>query len=258
MVISILYYIMVSIVAVVFFFIALLIWILTVGFDRRLVLQHKFTSMWSSLYLMLMPSWRIKVLGREKCDPKKTYVIVSNHQSQLDILVSFRLGRHFKFVSKAEVFRIPFIGWNMSLNRYISIKRGKSGSIKRMFEDCEKNLQHGNSVFMFPEGTRSRTGVPRAFKGGAFALAKRAQVPVLIVVINGTTDALPKSSIFFGGVHHISLEVIGEMSYEEIAELDSDEIAEMARLRIVEALPAIKPVESVDSDEAHDPQAGEG
>lgn len=238
-IISLLYYIVVFTSAVLFFIIALGIWMLTVAFDRRLTLLHSFTTLWASTYLLLMPSWRVEVVGRKKCDPRKTYVIVSNHQSQLDILVSFRLRRHFKFVSKAEVFRMPFIGWNMSLNRYIRLQRGKSGSIKRMFEDCESNLNMGNSVFMFPEGTRSRTGVPRSFKGGAFALAKRAQVPILLVVINGTKDALPKSSIFFSGRHEIRIEVLGEIPYADIADMDSDGIAEMARQRILEALPPV-------------------
>ena len=67
--------------------------------------------------------------------------MVANHLSLLDILVLFRLFRHFKWVSKIENFRIPCIGWNMSLNRYIKLRRGDRESIVQMMEACEKTLR---------------------------------------------------------------------------------------------------------------------
>src|SRR4030095_8313921 len=61
--------------------------------------------------------------------PAWTYVMVANHQSLLDILVLFRLFVHFKWVAKVELFKIPCIGWNMSLNRYVRLRRGDPESI---------------------------------------------------------------------------------------------------------------------------------
>ena len=69
--------------------------------------------------------------------------MVANHQSLLDILVLFRLFAHFKWVSKIENFRVPLIGWNMSLNRYIQLKRGDKASILQMFEHCRRTLARG-------------------------------------------------------------------------------------------------------------------
>jgi len=100
-------------------------------------------------------------------------MIVSNHQSQLDTLVAFGLFFPFKWISKAEVFRLPFIGWNMTLNRYIKLKRGDRKSIQKMMTECEKMISKGNSLYFFPEGTRSKTGIIKPFKPGAFILAKR-------------------------------------------------------------------------------------
>ena len=77
-------------------------------------LLHRFTCFWASLYTWCNPVWRVRVEGREKIRPDATYVMVANHQSFLDILVLFRLFRHFKWVSKIEKFRVPCIGWNMS------------------------------------------------------------------------------------------------------------------------------------------------
>src|SRR5882762_11925636 len=108
--------------------IAVVIWAATVLFDRRLVVLHRFTCFWASLYSWLNPAWRVHTEGREKIRPGATYVMVANHQSFLDILVLFRLFVHFKWVSKIEMFRIPLIGWNMALNRYVRLRRGDATS----------------------------------------------------------------------------------------------------------------------------------
>ena len=188
-----------------------------------------FTSFWASLYVWMVPAWKVSITGREKIDPKKTYVIVSNHQSLLDILVSFGLFYPFKWVSKTEIFRIPFIGWNMSLNGYIRIKRGDKKSIRKVIRDCEKAIAKGSSVFFFPEGTRSKTGQLGSFKLGAFILANKMKVPILAIAINGTKDALPKYSMNFHGSHNIHLRVIDEIPYNAFADLGLDEVAKMVR-----------------------------
>ena len=150
--ISICFIIFIAVSSVFFFVIAFLIWVFTVRLDRRLAALHMFTSFWASLYLWLMPAWTVSCKGREKITRGRTYIIVSNHQSQLDILVAFRLFFLFKWVSKAEVFRLPFIGWNMLLNRYIKLERGKKESIRKMMVACEKTIANGNSVFFSPKG----------------------------------------------------------------------------------------------------------
>ena len=100
--------------SIVFFAVALLIWLVTVLFDRRLAVLHMFTCFWGCVYLWIMPAWSVTVTGREKIDPAKIYVIVSNHQSLLDILVAFRLFAHFKWVSKRKFskFRLSVGTWS--------------------------------------------------------------------------------------------------------------------------------------------------
>ena len=112
--------------------VAFAIWALSAPFDRRKRLLHQFTCFWASLYSWLNPAWRVHVEGREKIRRGVAYVMVANHQSLLDILVLFRLFVHFKWVSKIENFRVPFIGWNMSLNRYIKLRRGDKSSVVAM------------------------------------------------------------------------------------------------------------------------------
>ena len=196
-VIGICYVCFIAVTSVFMFIIALLIRIFTGFFDKKLIILHLFTSFWASLYLWCMPAWSLKVYGREKMDRKKRYIIVANHQSQLDILVAFSLFFPFKWVSKSEVFRLPFIGWNMKLNRYIALKRGEKNSIRQMMKDC--------------------------------TMAKKMKVPILPVVIQGTREALPKHTLSFTGRHKITLKVLDEIPYERIKHMNLEDIAEMVR-----------------------------
>ncbi len=171
---------------------------------------------------------------QEKNQKKAAYVVVSNHQSLLDILVVYRLFFHFKWISKAEIFRIPLIGWNMRLNRYIELRRGRRESIRRMFADAEKALAQGSSVFFFPEGTRSETGLLGSFHSGAFILAHKMKIPILPIVIKGTQTALPKNSLNFHGKYLMNIKVLDEFPYEAFAGLSIEETTEMVRNKIAE------------------------
>jgi len=208
--------------SVAMFPVVLLCWALTLPFDRRKVILHRLTCFWASLYTWLNPAWPVKVVGREKIDRNETYVMVANHQSLLDIFVLFRLFRHFKWVSKVENFRIPFIGWNMYLNGYIQLKRGDRSSVTVMLRTCRENLAAGNSIMMFPEGTRSLTGKLRGFKPGAFDLAKDAKRPLLPIVVHGTASALPKRGVILQGRHRILIEVLDPIAYPDFAEEEAE------------------------------------
>ncbi|HEY8155116.1 MAG TPA: lysophospholipid acyltransferase family protein [Myxococcota bacterium] len=209
--------------------IAFAIWLVTAPFDPRLRWLHQFTCFWGSLYTWFNPAWPVELHGREKIRPDVTYVMVANHQSLLDILVLFRVFAHFKWVSKVENFRIPFIGWNMSLNRYIQLKRGDRASVIRMMQECRKCLSGGNSIMMFPEGTRSPDGRLRAFKTGAFELAKAARTPILPIILDGTANALPKRGFVLQGRHPIRITILDEVRPESFAEESVDELT--ARMR---------------------------
>jgi 1-acyl-sn-glycerol-3-phosphate acyltransferase len=152
--------------------------------------------------------------------------------------VAFRLFFPFKWVSKIEVFRLPFIGWNMSLNRYIPLKRGDKESIARMLTRCEAALAQGSSIYMFPEGTRSTGTRLRPFKPGAFLLAHKLKRPILTVAINGTRKALPKNSLNFHGRQELSIEVLGEIPYAEFKDMSVEETAAMVRAKIAEHVAA--------------------
>lgn len=227
--VSVLFLLFIALTSLFLFGCAFIIWCLTKPFDKRLVILHRFTSFWATLYLWTMPAWSVEATGREKIRKDATYMVVSNHQSQLDILVAFSLFFHFKWVSKAEVFTLPLIGWNMALNEYIQIKRGERQSVENMMRKCEAAIARGNSVYFFPEGTRSRDGRLKPFKPGAFILAKKMKIPILPIAINGSKNALPKNSINFHGRHRMRIKVLDEIPYARFAEMSVEETAELVR-----------------------------
>jgi 1-acyl-sn-glycerol-3-phosphate acyltransferase len=200
-----------------FFPAALAIWLFTVLFDRKLRLLHKFTSFWGVFYIWVNPFWRISISGKEKIQPNTTYVMVSNHQSLADILAVYRIYAHFKWVAKRELFRIPILGWTLKLNNYIPVDRANRSSHLRMMKQCEDNLAQGNSLMIFPEGTRSKDGEIQAFKEGAFKLAAAAKVPILPILLNGTREALPHKGIMFTKVQKMTIKILDPIPYEAFA-----------------------------------------
>jgi 1-acyl-sn-glycerol-3-phosphate acyltransferase len=208
-----------------FFAIALPLWLVTLPFDRNGRILHNFTCLWGGQYVFMNPMWRLHVEGRENVDRKKAYVLCSSHQSSGDVPVLFGLFLPFKFVSKAINFKAPFLGWNMTLNRYIPLVRGDKSSVTKMMATCRSWLDRGVSVLMFPEGTRSKTGDLLPFKPGAFTLAKEANVPVVPIVICGTIDAVPPNAVLsHKGIVHVHVRVcepVESTSCADAAELQA-------------------------------------
>ena len=146
----------------------------------------------------LNPLWRFRCTGTMPSDPRHPYVVVSNHESFVDILLISHLPWEMKWLSKAELFRIPVLGWLLMLAGDIPIKRGFGPSAIEAIARCRAALTNHVSVMIFPEGTRSTTDDLLPFKDGAFRLAIDAGVPILPLVVHGTSSALPKHDWRFG------------------------------------------------------------
>ena len=192
---TLVYWIFVVLTMPIFFVVALATFLLTAPFDRRRVVLHLFSCFWASFYVYANPLWRARVVGREKLPWRGGAVIVANHLSLVDILVLYGLYRPFKWVSKAELFKVPIVGWNMSINDYVPLRRGQRESIRSMMDHCRRHLARGSPVLIFPEGTRSANGVLQSFKDGAFKLALDTGAPVIPVALCGTFDTLPKHGL---------------------------------------------------------------
>lgn len=210
--------------------IAALIWLITFPFDRRGWVLHKFTCFWANMFTWPNPHWNVTIENIEKAKPRNVArIIVSNHLSMVDIPVLFRTWLHFKWVSKSENFKIPFVGWNMRLNRHIELDRGSNKSNARMMRACEATLASGSSVFIFPEGTRSANGRVSGFKRGAFELAKRTGAPILPIVIDGSAQALPKKGVVLRGFHRIKVRLLDPIEPESFAEESVEALTDRVR-----------------------------
>jgi 1-acyl-sn-glycerol-3-phosphate acyltransferase len=230
--------------SILLFPISALLWLLTVKLDRRRWILHRFTSFWASLYTWFNPAWRVRVVGRERLYEAGPCVIVANHRSLVDILVLFRLQSHFRWVSKLENFRVPFVGWNMTLCDYIPLLRGDGGSIRAMMLHCNRALSGGNSILMFPEGTRSSNARMRSWKPGAFQIAKNNGVPIQPIALRGTAEALPNRGFILQGRHDISIEILDPIPAEEVAKHSSDDMKDHVRAILVDALKEKESAES--------------
>ena len=226
---SLLFWAFIVVTSIILFPIALIIFLVTYPFDRRRRVLHQFTCFWGSLYTWVNPLWKVHVTGREHIRKDVTYVMVANHLSLLDILVSFRLFAHFKWVSKKENFSVPAIGWNMRMNGYIPLVRGDRESAAQMMRECRETLDRGSSIMMFPEGTRSKDGRLKQFRPGAFELAIDCDVPVLPILITGTSDALPKHGFVLQGKHEIGIHVQPEIPPSQFRGLTPIELADQTQ-----------------------------
>jgi 1-acyl-sn-glycerol-3-phosphate acyltransferase len=217
-----------------FFAPAVIIWALTAPFGKRRVLLHLYSCFWASFYIYMNPIWKVRVTGRHRLPWRDSVVIVTNHASLIDILVLFALYRPYKWVSKESNFKLPFIGWNMRLNRYVPLRRGNRESVIGMMEMCRDYLNTGSSVLIFPEGTRSKTGELQAFKDGAFTLAMEAGRPVVPIAVSGTARSLPKHGLILRDAMDARVEVL-----EPLSPSDFDDVAALrdaAHAAIGEAL----------------------
>lgn len=243
------YWVFVVLTMPVFFLVALALFLVTWPFDRRRVALQLWSCFWASFYVYANPLWRSRIVGRERLPWRGAAVIVANHLSLVDILVLYGLYRPFKWVSKAEVFKVPAVGWNMVLNDYVRLTRGDRDSIKAMMAHCRKHLAQGSPLLIFPEGTRSRDGRLQAFKDGAFKLAREANVPVIPVALQGTHETLPKHGLVLRrrmDARVQVLEPIDPAGFASVAELRDAARAAIARA-IGQEDPAPAPVPAAQS-----------
>ena len=186
-----------TVLTIMLFFAMAFFTIILYPFDRKREIAHAQCFWWAGALTTLNPYWSVRVSGLENIDKHKTYVIVANHQSLADIIIMYKTKMQFKWVAKASLFKVPFVGWSMYLAKHIQLSRGKFSSIKHVYRESAKWLRSGVSVLFFPEGTRSTTDRMNEFQNGAFKLAIKEGVPVLPISIKGTRDAISKGSWIF-------------------------------------------------------------
>ncbi|MBP1642494.1 MAG: 1-acyl-sn-glycerol-3-phosphate acyltransferase [Acidobacteria bacterium] len=136
---------------------------------------------------------RVVVDGREHMQRGRSYVIMTNHQGDYDILALYGdLRRQFRWVMKAELRKVPFLGWGCAAIGHVFVDRSNSRAAIASLEAAKPRLTGGVSVLFFPEGTRSTDGRLLPFKKGGFVMARQLGFPILPLSISGSARILPK------------------------------------------------------------------
>jgi 1-acyl-sn-glycerol-3-phosphate acyltransferase len=182
----------------------------------------------------LNPLWKFGYTGSIPADPRRPFVVVSNHESFADILLISHLPWEMKWLSKVELFRIPVLGWLLHLAGDVPVKRGFGPSAVEAMAQCREVLSRRVSVMIFPEGTRSPTAELLPFKDGAFRLAIDAGVPILPLAVHGTRSALPKHDWRFGRSTAV-VEVLPPVETTGLTGADIPVLKEKVRSTIVAA-----------------------
>lgn len=128
-------------------------------------------------------------------DGTQPAIFVGNHTSLLDppLLIS-TLPCHPVFLAKRELFRVPFLGWVMTMAGFIPVDRGNRAKAIESMRSAANLVRAGRCLAVFPEGTRSLDGALLPFKKGVFTLAVEAGVPVVPFAIHGGVDIVPKGT----------------------------------------------------------------
>ena len=183
---------------------------------------------------------RVAVQRKAEFDPSRSYVLLSNHQSAMDIPILMTAcfpTFNVRFMAKESLFRIPFMGWAMSRTGYIPIRRENARHSAEIFQEmiaAKEAIKY--SYILFPEGTRSEDGRMQPLKKGSIGLALRLGLPVIPVTLIDAYRANPKGTyrVRAGTVHVIFHEPI---SLEGQTREQRDALLERIQTAIASALP---------------------
>jgi 1-acyl-sn-glycerol-3-phosphate acyltransferase len=237
---SIIFYIYVIIELTFFFILSVLALIVCFPFDKPRRVVHEISRAICMCFWYVPLTWKRRIKGLENVDKSKSYVIVINHNSMADIISLYFVPLNFRWVSKREVFRIPYIGQLLSIHGDIAIDRSKGAdSMRKVTEQGKMWIGRGVSIAMFPEGTRSKSGEMGRFKQGAFALAKEAGVEILPVVMHGTRDVL-KKNFMVNWRNRLSVSVLPPISVDKVQTMQTAELIDYTRTMMVEEYEKIR------------------
>jgi len=132
----------------------------------------------------------------ERLDKEKSYIFMFNHQSWFDIFVIYGwLPFFFKWIMKAELRKVPFVGAACAAAGHIFINRENPKAAQESLEKAKRELQKGVSVAISPEGTRTYDGKLGKFKRGGFKIATDLGLPIVPITLRGCFERMPRKTL---------------------------------------------------------------
>ena len=211
--------------------------------DRPGSIHDKAPRWWARLALRV-GGVRIRLHNVERMQTGEPRIYVSNHVSWFDVWALAAVLPRYKFVGKAELFRIPIFGHAARAAGMIAIERENRKSAFESYRVAAERIRAGASVVVFPEGTRGRTYALRQFKKGPFVLAVAAGVPIVPTIVHGTLEVMSRDSFRVrSGV--VDIHFLEPIDTEGLTYEDRNRLSRAAWERMADAMHELYGVESV-------------
>lgn len=177
---------------------------------------------------------RYTLEGEEKLPKKGGFLLVCNHRSMFDPMISMHAlqQRGLVFITKKENISIPVGGPLMLGMGCPSLDRGSARQAMGLMKDTARRMSQGEALGVYPEGTRSKTGLLGSFKPGAFKCALWAKVPVVVATVEGTENIHRR--FFFRRPTKVTMRILETIPYETLQDMDTAAIAHAARACMLE------------------------
>ena len=223
--------------------------------DREGSIYDNAPRWWASC-LVWAAGVRIRLHHAERMQTGSPRIYVSNHVSWYDVLTLASVLPRYKFVGKAELFKIPIFGRAAHAAGMIAIQRENRKSAFESYRVAAEKIRAGASVVVFPEGTRGKSYALRTFKKGPFVLAVAAGVPIVPVIVHGTIEVMPRDSFRVRSrvvdIHFLEPIDASGLTYE-----DRNRLSRAAWDRMAAAMRELYGVESTSAEPAREDAAAD-
>lgn len=179
---------------------------------------------------------RVDVSGLDRIPSTSPCVLMSNHQSFIDtaVLLSTFPGP-IRFMAKRELARVPVFGWAMAMGGHLLVDRGNRAAVRATLARGVAVLEAGNSLCVFPEGSRSLDGQLSSFKNGGFQMAIEAGVPIVPASIVGSGALAPRTTLAIAR-GRVTLSYFPAVATRGLASRDRPELKRRVRESILAGL----------------------
>jgi 1-acyl-sn-glycerol-3-phosphate acyltransferase len=213
--------------------------------DKPGGIYDKVPRWWSSAVLWAV-GVKVRVHGMENIKGDEPRIFASNHVSWFDVPALARMLPRYKFVAKSELFKVPIFGGGMRAAGMIEIQRENRKAAFGAYDVAAERIRAGNSVVVFPEGTRGHAYPLRPFKKGPFVLAIAAGVPIVPIILHGTIEIMPKGSLW-AHPGTIDIHLLEPVSTKSVDYDHREALMQTVRTRMADAMRDIYGVEPLPS-----------
>jgi 1-acyl-sn-glycerol-3-phosphate acyltransferase len=206
-----------------------------VGVPHRPGSIYEKCQYWWARWLLIAAGVRVVRHGGDDLVANAPRVFIANHVSWFDIPAMIAALPHYGFVAKRELERVPLFGAAARAVGVIYIDRENRKAAFGAYEDASRRIREGQTVLVYPEGTRGDSYTLRPFKKGPFVLAIGAGAPIVPVVIHGTIEVNPRGS-FRARSGTVHVHMLDPVPTEGLDYRDRDALAAQVHARMSDVL----------------------